>query len=247
MFLEFNEGSFLWEWHHSSLWLVASLIGVLGVALSMTYRSASVSRQVLKVLAIGSVVFTLPLALVRTGLAPEFMDSGFVGQLGLIGFTGSSVSIALPCMVRIIMYSLWPEFSEARLRPSIHVPSGFELDLPVDNAHHISAGATTLEDTFVQTGWQLTFLNGCSADQVHSLSKSEIVLGRSPECDLVINDPYVSRKHAKVLVQTDSLSLLDMGSKSGTIVDGTTIDHSTLTNGSKAVMGETTILFNSVS
>ena len=249
MFLGFNEGSFLWEWHHSSLWLVAFLTGILAVGLATAHSASSVTGRTLKVLAFGSVVLTIPLATVRLGLAPGFMDSGVVGELGFIGFTGSMVSIALPFVVGIILHSLRPDLLNNRQRPDRQVqpipePGTRVDDLPINAVRYRGPGDSSEEPTLVQGGWELKFIDGCSAGRTYCLSEPETILGRSPSCDLVIDDPYVSRNHAKLSFVAGVPTLTDMGSRSGTIVDGTAADSSALTQGSKAVLGETTIVFS---
>lgn len=50
------------------------------------------------------------------------------------------------------------------------------------------------------------------------------VLGRSPDCDIRVNDPYASDRHAAVTVTHDWVATLaDLGSTNGTFVErGTT-------------------------
>jgi hypothetical protein len=48
----------------------------------------------------------------------------------------------------------------------------------------------------------------------------EFVIGRTPECQLSIEDPLVSRKHALLLVQRDGVFLHDLGSRNGVFVNG---------------------------
>lgn len=48
-----------------------------------------------------------------------------------------------------------------------------------------------------------------------------IVLGRSQNNDVIINDPYVSRTHAQMVFHDDGkVGILDLGSKTGTFVNG---------------------------
>lgn len=44
-----------------------------------------------------------------------------------------------------------------------------------------------------------------------------VVIGRSPECELVLQDPKVSRKHAKIFLQGENLMLVDLGSSHGSV------------------------------
>lgn len=51
-----------------------------------------------------------------------------------------------------------------------------------------------------------------------------VVIGRSAECDIPLNNPLVSRKHVEILPQDDGrFAIRDLGSLNGTSVDGQTI------------------------
>ncbi|MBK7396871.1 MAG: FHA domain-containing protein [Myxococcales bacterium] len=45
--------------------------------------------------------------------------------------------------------------------------------------------------------------------QEFDLPQGETVLGRSPECQVTIDDPLVSREHAKIIVQDDTVVCRD--------------------------------------
>lgn len=47
-----------------------------------------------------------------------------------------------------------------------------------------------------------------------------LVIGRSPACELRLDDPSVSRVHARIEADEDSASIEDIGSTYGTFVDG---------------------------
>lgn len=53
-----------------------------------------------------------------------------------------------------------------------------------------------------------------------------LVLGRAPACDLVLDDPSVSRVHAEIVVDEDGPVLKDAGSSYGTFVDGSQVSGS---------------------
>ncbi|MCC6645353.1 MAG: sigma 54-interacting transcriptional regulator [Polyangiaceae bacterium] len=44
----------------------------------------------------------------------------------------------------------------------------------------------------------------------------EVVIGRGAECDVVVDDPSISRRHARLRVIGEGLSLCDLGSRNGT-------------------------------
>ncbi|MCI0697156.1 FHA domain-containing protein [candidate division KSB1 bacterium] len=52
-----------------------------------------------------------------------------------------------------------------------------------------------------------------------SLKPGENLIGRSPECEIIINDPSISRRHAALTVQSGRVFLKDLGSKNHTFVD----------------------------
>ncbi len=47
------------------------------------------------------------------------------------------------------------------------------------------------------------------------LTPGEFTLGRGPECGLQIDDPQVSRRHAILHVESESITLEDLGSRNG--------------------------------
>src|SRR4051812_13836562 len=48
----------------------------------------------------------------------------------------------------------------------------------------------------------------------------ETVVGRDVECDVVLDDDRVSRRHARITPGPSGWSIADLGSKNGTLVDG---------------------------
>jgi hypothetical protein len=63
-------------------------------------------------------------------------------------------------------------------------------------------------------------LDGKYEGRKWSLSEPEFVIGRSPECQLVVADRQVSRRHARLRKGALGHLLEDLGSKNGTHVNG---------------------------
>ena len=59
-----------------------------------------------------------------------------------------------------------------------------------------------------------------NAWQEQPVNQGELVLGRAPDADLRLDDPDVSRRHARLTLSPDGLGLTDLGSTNGTQVDG---------------------------
>jgi hypothetical protein len=79
----------------------------------------------------------------------------------------------------------------------------------------------------------------------HQVSGTSMVLGRSTEADVRVDDPGVSRKHCEIRAPGGSgqASVQDLGSTNGIVVDGQHTTRATLRDGSRIVVGSTTIIY----
>lgn len=60
-------------------------------------------------------------------------------------------------------------------------------------------------------------------DKSITLAEGQLVVGRSVECDLVVNDPLASRRHAVITTGKSGAFVSDLGSKAGVLVNGAAI------------------------
>jgi predicted component of type VI protein secretion system len=75
------------------------------------------------------------------------------------------------------------------------------------------------------------------------LSGSRVVLGRSRDCDVVVVDPNVSRRHAELQRDEHGWSIADLGSTNGIKVNGRRVDHAPLREGDRITLGVTDLTF----
>src|SRR3954468_11524180 len=68
--------------------------------------------------------------------------------------------------------------------------------------------------------WQLIINGPGYFDTAYDLPEGETSLGRADENDIVLSGDLVSRKHARIRVKGDSLSVEDLGSRNGSKVNG---------------------------
>jgi S-DNA-T family DNA segregation ATPase FtsK/SpoIIIE len=67
---------------------------------------------------------------------------------------------------------------------------------------------------------QLRVVSGPDSGQLIALPRGRLLIGRSCEADLRLDDPDVSRRHAELLVDLRGISVHDLGSTNGTWLDG---------------------------
>ncbi len=65
-----------------------------------------------------------------------------------------------------------------------------------------------------------------------------VVLGSSADCDIQLDEPGVSARHAEIrLLDTKSLQLKDLGSKTGTLLNGEPVTETLLGSGDEIRIG----------
>ena len=85
----------------------------------------------------------------------------------------------------------------------------------------------------------LRVLEPHGADRAFVLHAGVLTIGRGSENDLVLGDPRVSRRHARIQVRGGRLVLSDLDSRNGTRVNGTPIDEVAIGFGDEILLGDT--------
>ena len=76
------------------------------------------------------------------------------------------------------------------------------------------------------------------------LAEGATYVGRSAECEITIEDPLVSRKHARLVVESESATLTDLGSRNGVKLNGAPIREPTsLRDGDRLRIGMHELVF----
>lgn len=75
------------------------------------------------------------------------------------------------------------------------------------------------------------------------LGPGRLLIGRDPECALVVDDPKVSRRHAEVVGTPEGYLLNDLGSTNGSFVNGRSCRSQLLSSGDELTLGATTWTF----
>jgi Protein of unknown function (DUF3662)/FHA domain len=75
------------------------------------------------------------------------------------------------------------------------------------------------------------------------LSGNRVVLGRSREADIVLQDPNVSRRHAELRRDDGGWQIVDLGSTNGIKVNGRRVNQQPLSAGDQITIGVTDLTF----
>src|SRR5687768_6634065 len=94
-------------------------------------------------------------------------------------------------------------------------------------------------------GFQLTIAEGKEAGREFVFDQQSVVIGRTSECDVVLYDPGVSRKHARIFEEKDSYFVEDMGSSNGTKLNGEIVKKAKLNDGDAVTLGPVVFNFSS--
>ena len=106
----------------------------------------------------------------------------------------------------------------------------------------VTHGAPSSGDTIVGTssGHSLALIaqSGPDAGRSFPLPSAQNIIGRDPTAQVSLSDPTVSRRHAMVRVGADRTTISDLGSMSGTAVNGEVIKGVRISAGDRIVVGQ---------
>lgn len=85
--------------------------------------------------------------------------------------------------------------------------------------------------------WESAGDKSAKSGQRHLPPRTDLIIGSHIECDVVLDDPVVSRKHAQLSVRDGVVRVSDLGSSNGCRIDGRRIDKAVLSNGQTLTIG----------
>ena len=104
-------------------------------------------------------------------------------------------------------------------------------------------GQPDLEDFGVKGPALIVRSGGGRAGETFLLEKEETTVGRSPDCDIFLDDVTVSRKHAVVKRSANDLQIQDLGSLNGTFLNRKRIETGGLSDGDELQIGKYRLTF----
>src|SRR5262249_13873667 len=113
----------------------------------------------------------------------------------------------------------------AELKPGALVQIA-EFLIEIDVATPTDGGKRAMPET-----WRLLCTSGPLDGRVYQLAKAGTVVGRGPGVDVVIDDPSISRRHARFAPVDGALQVEDLGSQNGTFVGGAQVERARVEEG----------------
>ena len=103
-------------------------------------------------------------------------------------------------------------------------------------------GATDSEGESVR-GFEVDVVEGLDSGKHWESLTERCTIGAHPSCDLVIEDPTVSRFHCEIVIGDRGAVVRDLGSSNGTVLDGVRVVEGYLKRGSLLRLGRSVVRF----
>jgi pSer/pThr/pTyr-binding forkhead associated (FHA) protein len=104
-------------------------------------------------------------------------------------------------------------------------------------------GQAALEDFAVKGPALVVRSGGGRAGETFTLDGERTTVGRSPDCEIFLDDVTVSRKHAVIERTGNELNIEDLGSLNGTFLNRKRIDNGPLSDGDELQIGKYKLTF----
>jgi signal transduction histidine kinase/pSer/pThr/pTyr-binding forkhead associated (FHA) protein len=90
--------------------------------------------------------------------------------------------------------------------------------------------------------YELLVIKGPEEGQVYQLKGEEVILGRDTTCELCFEDRTLSRQHARILINGENITIEDLGSVNGVLVNGVRLKSSDLKVDDRLTLGNVELL-----
>ena len=109
--------------------------------------------------------------------------------------------------------------------------------------HAEEEGQAELEDFGIKGPALVVRSGGGMAGQSFQPGEGRTLIGRSPECEVFLDDVTVSRRHSVVAHGDSGFTIEDLGSLNGTFLNRSRIERGVLENGDEVQIGKYRLIF----
>jgi hypothetical protein len=104
-------------------------------------------------------------------------------------------------------------------------------------------GGVGLEELGIEGPTLVVRSGGGRTGETFPLERTQTTIGRTPDCDIFLDDVTVSRRHAIVAKGTGTVTIEDLGSLNGTFLNRHRIEQAELENGDEVQIGKYRLIF----
>jgi pSer/pThr/pTyr-binding forkhead associated (FHA) protein len=120
-----------------------------------------------------------------------------------------------------------------------------EVDNPTEtiSIEELEEEGSELEDLGVEGPALVVRSGGGRAGEQFPLERTQTTIGRTPDCDIFLDDVTVSRRHAIVARGAGGFTIEDLGSLNGTFLNRHRIEKADLETGDEVQIGKYRLIF----
>ncbi|MDA1129748.1 MAG: FHA domain-containing protein [Chloroflexi bacterium] len=234
MFPEFTQGTFLWNWFNSYAGVHAMAISLIVAILAVGMTKWSPYRGFVKIAIMAGAVATIPLGLDKMGVnLVTALDIPMANDqvATYLSFFGSvlAVSVGVPFLFREVFRASSGKVTEYLGKTNVYQQPQPAAATPAAG----NMGGNTMD-----------FQTGPRMGQTVDMGQKTLNIGRSPDNDIVVDDPTVSRHHARVTFDGNQYLIEDLSSTAGTMINGQKVGRGAVPGGATVKLGDTEIVFN---
>jgi DNA-binding winged helix-turn-helix (wHTH) protein len=134
---------------------------------------------------------------------------------------------AINTAIRKIRHALGDDAATPRFVETV-VGKGYRFIAPLENVRSPTQpgepAANGSPEQSAQQRPQFPRYSVMVGKQEFILNSAETLLGRDPTAGICVDHPSVSRKHARISIESDGVILQDLGSRNGTFLNGRRVD-----------------------
>ena len=104
-------------------------------------------------------------------------------------------------------------------------------------------GGVGLEELGVEGPSLVVRSGGGRTGEHFPLERTQTTIGRTPDCDIFLDDVTVSRTHAVLVERDGAFAIEDQGSLNGTFVNRRRVESAELENGDEVQIGKYRLIF----
>ena len=240
MFVDLSQGTFLWHWATTWAPLHGMVLASIAATLAVFMTRWTPIRAYFKMAILTGALATLPLGLIKMGIEIPVNNEHVLALLSFIG-TVLTIALAVPYIFHHTLRAASGKHSKY-IGETVNFGASNKTGVP--NSPVSTQGAQAVNEPVGMNMNTLDFTSGPKAGQTVNFGAKTIRIGRSEDNDVVVDDPTVSRHHARITCQDGKYTIEDLGSTSGIRVAGKQVGMAQIASGETVKLGNTEVGFN---